>query len=141
MKLTFIMFVLMVAACRQDPGSAIAVQEMDSLLSRFSMEWKADSLGRNGFRMNNYSRDSVGESCLINGLNFEGYSEEQILKWLGKPNYSGRHKEGNGLIMNYSLRQGTTDPDRELLIYFGKADNVIFIMEKGAIPKGNRTYP
>lgn len=135
------MFVLMVAACRQDPGSAIAVQEMDSLLSRFSMEWKADSLGRNGFRMNNYTQDSVGKSCLINGLNFEGYSEEQILKWLGQPNYSGRHKEGNGLIMNYSLRQGTSDPDRELLIYFGKGDNVIFIMEKGAIPKGNRTCP
>src|SRR5688572_30760773 len=123
MKPTLVLIILSsLVACRQDINSVKTVQEMDSLVSGFSTQWKADSLGRNGFRMNNYSRDSTSKSCLINGLNFEGHNEEQVVRWLGRPSDSGRHKEGNGLIMTYPIRQDTTDPDINLLIYFDRDD-------------------
>jgi hypothetical protein len=125
----------LLVSCRPDSGSAKTEQEMDALLSDFTVQWKADSLGRNGFRMNNYSRDTINKTCLIKGLNFEGHNEEQIVKWLGQPSYKGRHKEDNGLIMNYPIRQDTSDPDMTLLIYFDKDDKVSFIMEKSGMPK------
>ena len=137
--LIFIIFSSTLIACRLDVKPARSVQEMDSLLMRFSAEWKQDSLGRNGFRMNHYHCDSTNKTCQINGLNFKGQSQEQILKWLGQPSYGGRHKEDNGLIMEYPVRPGGRISDRELvvylLIYFDKDEKVDFVMEQSGMPR------
>ena len=134
-KMIFIILSWTVIACGQDIGSFKTVSEMDSLLANFSAEWRADSLGQNGFRMKHNSFDSINKTWLINGLHFKGHSEEQIIKWLGQPRYSGRHKEDNGLIMTYAVGQNSKDPDIELLIYFNENDKVDDIIKKIGLPK------
>jgi hypothetical protein len=94
-----------------------------------------DSLGRDGFRMTHYRWDSMGKVTLINGLNFRGYNEAQIIKWIGQPISSGRHFEDNGLIMEYPVRQDSLGPDKALLIYFGPDDKVSSVTEKIGMPK------
>lgn len=108
---------------------------MDSILSDFSVKWKTDSLGQDGFRANEYIWDSVARIRYVHGMNLQGYSESQIIKWLGRPSSSGRHFEDNGLIMEYPVRQVDSLADKSLLVYFGPDDKVSDIVEKTGMPK------
>jgi hypothetical protein len=122
-------------ACRPSHKPDFTEQEMDSILSDFSMKWKTDSLGQNGFRINQYTWDSIARIRYIHGVNFQGHDESQIIKWLGRPSSSGRHFEDNGLIMEYPVRQVDSLADKSLLIYFGPDDKVSDIVERTGIPK------
>ncbi len=137
MKTTLMSIILITAlvACHPSFKPDFTEQEMDSILSDFSVQWKEDSLGQNGFRMNHYVWDSIAKVRLINGLNFQGYNETQIIKWLGRPSSSGRHFEDNGLIMGYPVRQDRKEPDKALLIYFGPDDKVSSVIEKNGMAK------
>jgi hypothetical protein len=122
-------------ACRPSHKPDFTEEEMDSILFDFSIKWKTDSLGRNGFRVNQYTWDSIARIRYIHGVNFQGYSESQILKWLGRPSSSGRHFEDNGLIMEYPVQQLDKLPDKSLLIYFGPDDKVSDVVESTGMPK------
>jgi hypothetical protein len=127
--------IITLVACGQSRKPDFTEQEMDSMLSDFSAKWKSDSLGQNDFRINQYSWDSIARIRLVNGLNFQGYNERQIIKWLGRPSSSGRHFEDNGLIMEYPVRQMDSLADKSLLIYFGPDDKVSDIVERTGMPK------
>jgi hypothetical protein len=122
-------------ACRPSHKPDFTEEEMDSILFDFSIKWKTDSLGRNGFRVNQYTWDSIARIRYIHGVNFQGYSESQILKWLGRPSSSGRHFEDNGLIMEYPVQQLDKLADKSLLIYFGPDDKVSDVVESTGMPK------
>lgn len=122
-------------ACRPSHRPDFTEKEMDSILSDFSVKWKADSLGQNGFRANQYIWDSIARIRYIHGVNFQGYSESQIIKWLGRPSSSGRHFEDNGLIMEYPVRHVDSLADKSLLIYFGPDDKVSDVTESTGMPK------
>lgn len=122
-------------ACRPSHKPDFTEEEMDSILSDFSVKWKTDSLGQYGFRLNQYTWDSIARIRYIHGVNFQGYSESQIIKWLGRPSSSGRHFEDNGLIMEYPVRQVDSLADKSLLIYFGPDDKVSDVIESTGMPK------
>lgn len=133
MKISVLILTVLITtlvACRPSHKPDFTEQEMDSILTDFLVKWKNDSLGQNGFRKNQYTWDSLARTRLINGLNFEGYDETQIIKWLGRPSSSGRHFEDNGLIMEYPVRQDDKEPDKSLLIYFGPDDKVSSAMSQ-----------
>jgi hypothetical protein len=138
MKTSVLILTVLIAtlvACRPSHKPDFTEEEMDSILSDFSVKWKNDSLGQNSFRINQYRWDSIAKIRFINELNFQGYNETQIIKWLGRPNSSGRHFEDNGLIMEYKVGQDDTEPDKSLLIYFGPGDKVPSVVEKTGLPK------
>jgi hypothetical protein len=122
-------------ACRPSHKPDFSEEEMDSILADFSVKWKNDSLGQNGFRVNQCTWDSIARIRYINGLNFQGYNESQIIKWLGRPSSSGRHFEDNGLIMEYPIRQVDKLAAKSLLIYFGPDNKVSDIVESTGLPK------
>jgi hypothetical protein len=127
--------IIIVVACRQSHEPDFTEEEMDSILSEFSVKWKADSLGEDGFRVNQYTWDSVARIRYVHGVNFQGYSESQIIKWLGRPSSSGRHFEDNGLIMEYPVRHVDSLADKSLIFYFGPDDKVSDVVEKTGMPK------
>ena len=97
----------------------------------FSIKWKADSLGLNGFRANHYSFDKSTKSWLVNGVNLKGYSKEKIIKLLGSPNNKGLGKEDHLLILIYNIRQDKIEADKELIFYFDKDNNLNDIIGEG----------
>jgi hypothetical protein len=129
------LIIITLVACRQSRKPDFPETEMDSILSDFSIRWKTDSLGQNGFRINQYTWDSIARIRYIHGVNFQGYNESQIIKWLGRPSSSGRHFEDNGLIMEYPVRQVDSLADKSLLIYFGPDDKVSDVVESTGMPK------
>jgi hypothetical protein len=127
--------IITLVACRQSRKPDFTELEMDSILADFSVNWKADSLGENGFRIKQYTWDSIARIRYIHGVNFEGYNESQIIRWLGRPSSSGRHFEDNGLIMEYPVRKLDSLADKSLLIYFGPDDKVSRVVESTGMPK------
>ncbi|MCO4294324.1 hypothetical protein NF867_15790 [Solitalea sp. MAHUQ-68] len=123
MKLQFA-FILLIVSIR-----GLSHTPKDLGLEKFSAKWKADSLGLNGFRASNYSFQKKTATWLINGISFKGFTENQVIKILGKPTQSGHHKEDNGLIMTYIVRKKGIAPEIKLLIYFNKKDLVDDITE------------
>ena len=64
-------------------------------------------------------------------MNFRGYNESQIFKWLGRPSISWRHFEGNGLIMEYPVEHGVRGwGTKSLIIYFDQDDKVGAIVQR-----------
>ncbi|HZY79602.1 MAG TPA: hypothetical protein VFE50_08770 [Cyclobacteriaceae bacterium] len=119
------------AACRSDLKRDFTEHEIDSIMLDFSVQWKNDSLGRTGFRMDHHSSDTVAKTRLINGVNLRGYSESHILKWLGRPGDSFRHFEGNGLVMVYAIEpDGTGWGSKSLVIYFDENDKVSAVVQR-----------
>jgi hypothetical protein len=59
----------------------------------FSDMWKTDSLGLNGFRAKNYSFIQDPKHWAIGGVDYRGYSKQELMEILGKPNESGLGKE------------------------------------------------
>jgi hypothetical protein len=108
-------------------------KEKDSLLTDFSVKWKADSLGQNGFRMNHYSFDSSTRTWCINGTTLKGYNKGKIINLLGKPKSSGLAKEDKLLIMVYIVRQKGKTPEKNLILYFDKKNNLDDIVEETGI--------
>jgi len=108
-------------------------KEKDSLLTDFSVKWKADSLGQNGFRMNHYSYDSSTRTWRINEATLKGYNKEKILNLLGKPKSSGLGKEDKLLILVYIIRGKGKTPEKELILYFDKNNNLDDIVEETGI--------
>jgi|GEM_PF-2230086 len=108
-------------------------KEKDSLLTEFSVKWKADSLGQNGFRMNHYSYDSSNRTWRINKATLKGYNKEKILNLLGKPKSSGLGKEDKLLILVYIIRGKGKTPEKELILYFDKNNNLDDIVEETEI--------
>jgi hypothetical protein len=139
MKTSVLILTVLIATlegCRPTHKPYFTEEKMDSiLLSEFTPKWKNDSLGKNGFRVHQYTWDSIARIRRINGLNFQGYSETQITKWLGHPSSRGRHFEDNGLIMEYPVQQEDKLADKALLIYFGRDDKVVAVVEKVGMPK------
>lgn len=105
-------------------------KERDFLLTGFSVKWKADSLGQNGFRMNHYSFDSSTRTWRINNATLKGYNKERIINLLGEPKSSGLGKEDDLLIMVYTVRGKGKTPEKELILYFDKNNNLDDIVEK-----------
>jgi len=105
-------------------------KEKDSLLTDFSVKWKADSLGQNGFRMNHYSFDSSTKTWIINGMNLNGYSKEQIINLLGKPTESGLGVEDDLLIMTYIVQHKKNIQKETVILYFDKKNNLDDIMNE-----------
>jgi hypothetical protein len=108
-------------------------KEKDSLLTDFSVKWKADSLGQNGFRMSHYSFDSSTRKWCINDTTLKGYDKDKIINLLGKPKSSGLAKEDKLLIMVYIVRQKGKTPEKNLILYFDKKNNLDDIVEETGI--------
>jgi len=104
--------------------------ERVSLLTDFSVKWKADSLGQNGFRMNHYGFDSSTRTWRINDATLKGNNKEKIINLLGEPKSSGLGKEDDLLIMVYLVRRKGKTPEKELILYFDKNNNLDDIVEK-----------
>jgi len=141
--LTFILFIATLIACQRqtktdnsnfkedkNENRQLTRQKKgkDSLLTDFSVKWKADSLGQNGFRMNHYSFDSSTKTCIINGLNLNGYNKEQIINLLGKPTESGLGVEDDLLIMTYIIQHKKNIQKETIILYFDKKNNLDDIM-------------
>jgi hypothetical protein len=104
-------------------------------LNRFFSKVESRFIGTNGFRMSHYSFDENSRTWLINGMSFKGYRQDQIIKWLGKPGDSGLGKEDKLLIMSYPVRQGTSEPDKALIIYFDSDNNLDDIIQETGMQK------
>jgi hypothetical protein len=138
-KFAFIIIVIIVIACGQGNDSncvendhAMSLIINDSLLKDFSMKWKNDSLGKNGFRMNHYNflKETKPWEIEINGLSFKGYSKEKVIDILGKPNDFGFGREDGLLMLVYFIRKNTNTADKELIMYFDKQNKLHDITEK-----------
>ena len=143
--LTFILFIATLIACQRQTKTdnlnfkedknenrqlTRQEKEKDSLLTDFSVKWKADSLGQKGFRMNHYSFDSSTRTWSINNTTLKGYNKEKIINLLGKPKSSGLGKEDDLLIMVYIVRQKGKTPEKNLILYFDKKNNLDDIVEQ-----------
>ena len=146
--LTFVLFIATLIACqrqtktdnsnfKEDKNEIRQLtkqeKEKDSLLSDFSVKWKADSLGQKGFRMNHYSFDSSTRKWRVNNATFKGYNKEKIINLLGEPKSSGLGKEDDLLIMVYIVRQKGKTPEKNLILYFDKNNNLDDIIEETGI--------
>jgi len=144
--LTFVLLIATLIACQRQTKTnnssfkedkneirQLTKQEKDSLLINFSVKWKADSLGQNGFRMNHYSFDSSTRKWLINNATFKGYNKEKIINLLGEPKSSGLGKEDDLLIIVYIVRQKGKTPEKNLILYFDKNNNLDDIIEETGI--------
>jgi len=149
--LTFILLIPLLIACRQQSKndksslkldlkdkkefSQLSREEKvkDSILVDFSVKWKADCFGQNGFRMCHYSFDSSSKTWRINELKLKGYSKEKIIDLLGEPTNSGLGKEDKLLIMTYIVRQKKKTPEKKLILYFSKENNLDDIIEETGI--------
>lgn len=148
-SLTIILSILLFVACRQQPKadssnsnleSADILNEQhgqknDSAIEDFSTQWKIDSLGQNGFRMEHYGYEKTTRTWLVNGMSFKGYSKEKIVNIFGQPTDSGLGKEDKLLIMTYIVRQSRTEPDKTLIMYFDKDNKLDDIIEETGMEK------
>jgi len=143
--LAFILFIVTLIACQRQTKTDNSnfkddkkenrqltkeEKEKNSLLTDFSIKWKADSLGQNGFRMNHYSFDSSTRKWRINDATLKGYNKEKIINLLGEPKSSGLGKEDDLLIMVYTVRGKGKTTEKELILYFDKNNNLDDIVEK-----------
>src|SRR4051794_14133655 len=111
--LTFIVFIFTLAACREqtktgNPNLAVkqidtlkfksSIPKGDSIWNDFSLKWKADSLGKNGFRLSYYSFEKSTRTWLINRRHLKGYSKERVENILGRATHLGYGRE-DGLLM------------------------------------------
>lgn len=143
--LTFILFIATLIACQQQTKTGNSTikdnkketkqltkqeKEKDSLLMNFSVKWKADSLGQNNFRINHYGLDTSTRTWRINEMTLKGYNKEKIINLLGQPKSSRLGKEDNLLILVYTIRQKGKTPEKELILYFDKNNNLDDIVEK-----------
>jgi hypothetical protein len=82
--------------------------ETNSVYSSFSkdfrIQWKRDSLGKNGFRQKSYFFDTINKTWLINGININGFSSFEIIAILGTPTNTGKGKEDGLLIQLYIVK-------------------------------------
>lgn len=124
-----LIFSLMLLSCNQH-AQKHSTLKTDSKLKIFSDMWKTDSLGLNGFRSKNYSFIQDPKHWAIGGVDFRGYSKQELIEILGKPNESGLGKEDELLIMSFILETGKEDSNKSLLIYFDKNNNVDSVILK-----------
>jgi len=149
-KLTIILLLLIFVACQHQTKTELSNtntrladtlngeqsgQKKDSALEYFSIKWKMDSLGQNGFRVKHYNYEEATRTWLVNGMSFKGYSKEKIINILGQPTHSGLGKEDRLLIMSYILRQNSTEPDKKLILYFDKDNKLDDIIEETGMKK------
>jgi len=98
---------------------------LDSTWNHFSLMWKRDSLGEDGYRNQHCSFDSANNTWLINNANFVKYGRKSIDAILGTPNGMGYDYEGDSLfVMAYLIKK-----ERTLLIYFDRNKKVEFIRQ------------
>ena len=83
--------------------------------------------------MNHYSYDSSNRTWRINEATLKGYNKEKILNLLGKPKSSGLGKEDKLLILVYIIRGKGKTPEKELILYFDKNNNLDDIVEETGI--------
>jgi TonB family protein len=84
----------------------------------FSTQFKADSLGTNGFRRKAFYLDTVMHIVWINGLNLIGYKKEKVLDLIGRPNYmnGGKH----GIVESWTYTIYNADSNIYMNIDFAK---------------------
>ena len=118
-----LIFSLILFSCNQQTQKHSTLKT-DSKFKIFSNMWKTDSLGLNGFRAKNYSFIPDPKHWAIGGVDYRGYSKEELIEILGKPSESGLGKEDELLIMSYILETGKENSNKSILIYFDKNNNV-----------------
>jgi hypothetical protein len=69
--------------------------------NEFSANFKADSLGTNGFRLNSFHYDSAKNAWLLYDKNLIGYSKDKIETMLGRPHNDCMFMNGTTCIYYY----------------------------------------
>ena len=113
--------ILLVSFCwgQKRPGS----------LAAFSINWKKDSLGLNGFRMRHYKFDKKTNQWLINGVSFKNYNKTKIIALLGTPNSRISAIEEGSSILFYMVKNKANAPITYLYIYLDQYGNFAGIEE------------
>lgn len=120
-------FFLVLISCNQviDKHQSL---KTNSKLKVFSKMWKADSLGLDGFRAKQYAFNQNSKVWKIGGINYKGYSKEEIIDILGKPSDSGLGKEDSLLIMSYILETSETGQNKSILLYFDNNNRIVDVI-------------
>jgi tetratricopeptide (TPR) repeat protein len=83
-------------------------------ISQFSKKFIVDSLGNNGFRRNFIYADTLHKNrALINGIDIVGYTKEQVLRLLGKPN-----------VESYAKDPHDDSPVHKILLYLVRSNPI-----------------
>ena len=93
-------FIRILSGCSSNAKKQINFNLYEEFSQDFRINWKADSLGKGGFREKSVAFDSVRRIWLINGISIIGLSDYEINAVLGKPTISGKGKE-DGLLMTF----------------------------------------
>jgi hypothetical protein len=98
---------------------SLACPGQQAILSaeEFSRQWKADTLGKSGFREQALLGDTVRHKDLLNGVNIKGYSKKKVVKMLGAPDSYGEYVENSCLLGGFFSCWWELHKKREMICY------------------------